>query len=255
MNNISFLNASIINASIINASMLNASIINKIYNNSSNAHSTNKDEIIVFGYVMFVIAGLAVCLVFFHICGDIINTNCDTYGRRLCRIQKVYNGKACKKCVPLCITNDCECCGYKHKNYSYAHHICLDIENFNMHPPHQRSYSSDSTDSDQYHLNNGPITVQLDTIYTGGSRLPHDVEPISKNLKTFNYIDAYNNLIIDEKIKEENCSICMEQFQDNEIIVQLECNHLFHKNCVDPWKEKNEKCPLCKTDMKLKSFN
>ena len=258
MNNISFLNASIfnasiLNASILNASILNASIINKISNNSSNTHSTNKDEIIIFGYIMFVLSGLIVvslCVTFCEF--NCINSNCDTFGTRLCRIQKVYNGQYCKKCVPLCITNECECCGCKHADYSYSDHICLDIEHFNVHPPPQRSYSSDS---DQFHLNDGPTTIQFDTItfYTEDSL--HINKPISKNLKTFNYIDAYNNLIIDEKIKEDNCSICMEQFQDNETVVQLECNHLFHKNCIDPWKEANEKCPLCKTDMKLKSFN
>tara|TARA_B100000575_G_C23101372_1_gene635436 strand:+ start:830 stop:1627 length:798 start_codon:yes stop_codon:yes gene_type:complete len=265
MNNISFLNASInasilnasiLNASILNSSILNSSIINKISNNSSNTHSTNKDEIIVFGYIMFVLSGLIVFSLCTTFCGfHCINNNCDTFGTRLCRIQKVYNGQYCNKCVPLCITNECECCGYKHADYSYSDHICLDIEHFNVNPPPQRSYSSDSTDSDQYHLNDGPIRIQFDTItfYTEDSLNIN--KSISKNFKTFNYLDAYNNLIIDEKIKEENCSICMEQFQDNETVVQLECNHLFHKNCIDPWKEKNEKCPLCKTDMKLKSFN
>ena len=46
------------------------------------------------------------------------------------------------------------------------------------------------------------------------------------------------------------CSICLEEFQDNEIITVLpQCLHLFHTNCIGEWLlvRKSDTCPLCKT--------
>ena len=30
----------------------------------------------------------------------------------------------------------------------------------------------------------------------------------------------------------------------------LNCGHIYHKDCIDVWIEKNTKCPLCRADIK-----
>lgn len=49
-------------------------------------------------------------------------------------------------------------------------------------------------------------------------------------------------------IEEEfrNCTICLDNFQENETIRTLPCAHQFHKDCVDRWLENNPLCPICK---------
>lgn len=44
----------------------------------------------------------------------------------------------------------------------------------------------------------------------------------------------------------DGCSICLETFDDAEIIQQLECKHVFHPKCIGEWLSTNETCPLCR---------
>lgn len=39
------------------------------------------------------------------------------------------------------------------------------------------------------------------------------------------------------------CSICHEKVKCND--VKLPCNHVYHHDCIEKWKEVNPICPLC----------
>jgi len=47
------------------------------------------------------------------------------------------------------------------------------------------------------------------------------------------------------------CSICMEEFKENENILCLPCNrnHIFHKDWIAQWVAINNNCPLCKKEI------
>jgi len=50
----------------------------------------------------------------------------------------------------------------------------------------------------------------------------------------------------------EECSICLELYQENDRIVQLTCNHIFHKDCIREWlQNKQNNCPLCRLPVGL----
>ena len=40
------------------------------------------------------------------------------------------------------------------------------------------------------------------------------------------------------------CSICLDSNIDD--IVKLECEHLFHKNCIIQWVDIKNDCPICR---------
>ena len=42
-----------------------------------------------------------------------------------------------------------------------------------------------------------------------------------------------------------DCSICLEKLNKNK--VYLNCNHYFHKDCINKWKTRNNTCPICRT--------
>ena len=45
------------------------------------------------------------------------------------------------------------------------------------------------------------------------------------------------------------CSICYENIDDNKSSYSLECNHIFHTDCIMKWfRLKNENCPLCNSN-------
>lgn len=49
---------------------------------------------------------------------------------------------------------------------------------------------------------------------------------------------------------EPCCSICMEDYEHGENLIELPCSHRFHKDCIEPWlTERHPTCPLCKLDM------
>lgn len=51
---------------------------------------------------------------------------------------------------------------------------------------------------------------------------------------------------------QEECSICLESYQERDKIVQLTCNHIFHKDCIREWLQiKQNNCPLCRLPVRL----
>ena len=42
------------------------------------------------------------------------------------------------------------------------------------------------------------------------------------------------------------CSICLEEYDNDNIISKLNCNHIFHKECIKEWFQKNNNCPNCR---------
>jgi hypothetical protein len=61
-----------------------------------------------------------------------------------------------------------------------------------------------------------------------------------------------------KKVKEADpvtnieCSICLDHFKKNEFYRLLDCNHHFHKKCIDRWiKKDHNDCPMCRTKINL----
>jgi Ring finger domain len=51
----------------------------------------------------------------------------------------------------------------------------------------------------------------------------------------------------EEKVEyeQENCSICLCNFENNQQMKTLPCKHVFHPKCVDAWLIEHLSCPLC----------
>ena len=48
---------------------------------------------------------------------------------------------------------------------------------------------------------------------------------------------------------DSKCSICMMGLEKDQIVSQLECEHVFHTDCIKHWlKEYNYKCPVCRKE-------
>ncbi|MBG02262.1 MAG: hypothetical protein CL470_08335 [Acidimicrobiaceae bacterium] len=52
-----------------------------------------------------------------------------------------------------------------------------------------------------------------------------------------------------QKKEGEICSICLEDFQQKEKIIILECYHYYHSKCITEWLESNNSCPLCRDQL------
>ena len=71
-----------------------------------------------------------------------------------------------------------------------------------------------------------------------------------KNIATTEILDKNTTIIKhDDPSIKDNCSICLESYDENCIIRKLNCSHIFHKDCIDPWLLKESyKCPICRND-------
>eukprot|EP00931_Biecheleriopsis_adriatica_P080209 TRINITY_DN53565_c0_g1_i1.p1 TRINITY_DN53565_c0_g1~~TRINITY_DN53565_c0_g1_i1.p1 ORF type:complete len:360 (+),score=57.63 TRINITY_DN53565_c0_g1_i1:108-1082(+) len=51
------------------------------------------------------------------------------------------------------------------------------------------------------------------------------------------------------ELGEEQCSVCLEDFDDTKEIRKMPCGHCFHTTCLKPWLSMNRNCPLCRKDV------
>jgi len=47
----------------------------------------------------------------------------------------------------------------------------------------------------------------------------------------------------------ESCAVCLNDFEDGDVMRRLPCGHAFHCACVDNWLKRNKACPLCRQDV------
>lgn len=48
----------------------------------------------------------------------------------------------------------------------------------------------------------------------------------------------------------EICSICYLELATGDEIFKLQCNHLFHRGCLEEWLKRNSLCPLCRKEVR-----
>ncbi|KAK4511342.1 GrpE, mitochondrial [Mucor velutinosus] len=55
-----------------------------------------------------------------------------------------------------------------------------------------------------------------------------------------------SNSSLDTAYEPSNCVICLEPFENGDVLRRLPCNHEYHRDCVDVWLTKKcGSCPLC----------
>ena len=53
-----------------------------------------------------------------------------------------------------------------------------------------------------------------------------------------------------ENTGSNNCSICLENFNDDDVVKRTNCKHFFHPECISKWVLKmKHTCPICRTSL------
>jgi len=64
-----------------------------------------------------------------------------------------------------------------------------------------------------------------------------------EDIKSLNKYILQNNL-------EDKCSICLDDMKINQEVIELQCNHIYHSNCINEYLTNyNYKCPCCKEEI------
>ncbi|XP_042331817.1 E3 ubiquitin-protein ligase RNF181 [Sceloporus undulatus] len=49
--------------------------------------------------------------------------------------------------------------------------------------------------------------------------------------------------------KSPKCPVCLLEFEEEETVRKMPCQHLFHSGCLLPWLGKTNSCPLCRHEL------
>ena len=49
---------------------------------------------------------------------------------------------------------------------------------------------------------------------------------------------------------ENSCSVCKEDFAIGNKMMDLPCKHYFHEECLLPWLNQHDSCPICRFELK-----
>mmetsp|Transcript_3667 Transcript_3667/g.8639 ORF Transcript_3667/g.8639 Transcript_3667/m.8639 type:complete len:114 (-) Transcript_3667:103-444(-) len=45
---------------------------------------------------------------------------------------------------------------------------------------------------------------------------------------------------------EIECTICLVEYEEGDLVKRLPCMHVFHQDCVGGWLARSMQCPVCK---------
>jgi hypothetical protein len=67
--------------------------------------------------------------------------------------------------------------------------------------------------------------------------------PMATNLDS----SQTNNDFIETKNINIKCTVCQDEFNEQDDVRLLPCEHIYHLDCIDAWlKEHSYKCPCCR---------
>ncbi len=100
-----------------------------------------------------------------------------------------------------------------------------------------RSKNGSKPSSNNYNLvPQIPINSTLDLL--GLERVPFD-----------ELVPKYKQIKIGDKLIGQPCSICQEEYKTKEYKRELNCDHVFHKKCIDKWLKTHLTCPCCRSQI------
>uniref|UniRef100_A0A7C8YNF6 RING-type E3 ubiquitin transferase n=1 Tax=Opuntia streptacantha TaxID=393608 RepID=A0A7C8YNF6_OPUST len=60
-----------------------------------------------------------------------------------------------------------------------------------------------------------------------------------------------NVVITEELVKSDSnsCAVCMNEFEAGSEVKQMPCSHFYHSECLLPWLELHNSCPVCRYEL------
>lgn len=92
---------------------------------------------------------------------------------------------------------------------------------------------------------NAPHNTNIDDIYSILNIDMSIYDPPSKEI-----LDQCENYKYSNNTNNDSCVICICEFEEQEEVKKLTCNHIFHKSCIEEWLKNHSTCPVCKHSLK-----
>ena len=95
-------------------------------------------------------------------------------------------------------------------------------------------------------VNNNENNIENNRVNNNENNIENNKEILIKKILEICNTDIFNSNKY--KINEE-CSICLSNFENNDNIIILPCLHFFHDECIMDWLKKQTVCPLDKQNL------
>lgn len=92
------------------------------------------------------------------------------------------------------------------------------------------------------------VNIRTQTLYEESTVMCLMIISANEILQERKHIDLLNIPTIENK-QEHECSICLENIAENEIIHNINCKHRFHRSCLLISSQNNKSCPLCRVSL------
>jgi hypothetical protein len=96
-------------------------------------------------------------------------------------------------------------------------------------------------------LQGNTFKQMYDDILTSKGFLPARNDSTEQRNDARNESETINQTNSTVEMDNEECSICLEEYENKEDVIKIHCNHVFHKTCLSEWeKNDNNTCPICR---------
>ena len=90
----------------------------------------------------------------------------------------------------------------------------------------------------------------FETLFNGTNVFDTSDVAVTLNKESLDSLESIRYGDIISKNKMQKCTICLEDFQQDDMNIILHCNHHFHSDCVKEWLSKHSyKCPICRIEV------
>jgi len=120
-------------------------------------------------------------------------------------------------------------------------------ENFNIPNNYQLTIYNNNIDFSNIFNNNFNLfsLMQLPQLNQNTIHITNN-DILEQNTLLINY-DKLDEIT---RSKYNTCFICLADFDPDDTVRKIKCDHIFHKDCIDPWLLKESyKCPACRANI------
>ncbi|KAL0233522.1 hypothetical protein PCE1_002037 [Barthelona sp. PCE] len=93
---------------------------------------------------------------------------------------------------------------------------------------------------------------ELNNVIQQLSRQGPIARPASPNFRAM-LEETKFSFVTDEHQQGARCTICLSDFKDGDEVAKLECDHMYHKQCIVDWSKQGRLCPICRHEMTTKT--
>ncbi|WOH15744.1 hypothetical protein DCAR_0935288 [Daucus carota subsp. sativus] len=65
-------------------------------------------------------------------------------------------------------------------------------------------------------------------------------------------VEGLPDVVVDDKLLRSDsaqCAVCQDDFEKDMVVKQMPCKHVYHSQCLLPWLELHNSCPVCRHEL------